>query len=236
MTPTHDNLRQSPRRSRRWRRHVPVSIVGAVLLLSCPGCINVSAMMSKMILGDPQVDASFKSRTGVKLSDEHTVIVYVTAPTSVLDVHPSLSLDLQKQIAQRMELRKINVINPNDVSRAVEDKGSSPSPALIARLFPQADYILHVGVGAFDCREPNSPNLYHGYATGMIQGYAVRGGDPEGPRLPSEIFQQEFQIEYPTHPVPRDSTSLSAFEKQFLDRVSNELGRVFYDFRTSDIL
>lgn len=236
MTRSTEHQQDATQPGRDSRRHAIALIVGGLLLGSSAGCVNVSAIMSKMILGDPQVDASFKNRTGVKLSDKHTVIVYVTAPTSVLDEHPSLSLDLQKQVAQRMQLRKINVINPNDVSRAVENKGATPKPDVIASLFPQADYILHIGVAAFDCREPNSPNLYHGYAGGMIQGYSVRSGESGSQRFPSEIFQQEFQIEYPTHPVPKDSTSSSAFEKQFLDRVSDELGRVFYDFRTSDIL
>jgi hypothetical protein len=216
------------------RRALSIAAVGGILAAS--GCVNITAMMSKMILGDPQIDASFRRQTGVKLSDEHTVIVYCTSPTFVLDRYPSLSLDLQKQIAQRMSLREINVINPNDVSRAVDAKGGQPTPQLIARLFPEADYVMHIGVAAFDTQEPNSPNLLRGYAGGLIRGYALHGEKTEGARHPVEVFQHEFQVDFPSHPIPRDSTSPSTFEKQFLDRLSDELGRVFYDFRTSEIL
>jgi hypothetical protein len=54
-------------------------------------------------------------------------------------------------------------------------------------------------------------------------------------RFASQIFEKEFQVEHPSHPVPRDSISQNTFEKQFLDHLSDELGRVLYDFRTSEL-
>jgi hypothetical protein len=209
-------------------------LAAAVLALPT-GCVNISAMVSKMILGDPQIAASFRQRTGVTLSDKHTVIVYCTAPTTVLDDHASVALDLQKQLSQQMGRRGIHVVSPNEVSRAVDDNGGRADHAFLARKFPEADYIFTISLGAFDCEEPNSPNLFRGFASGMIRGYEAKG-EEAGSRHAIQIFEQEFQVEHPTHPVPRDSISPSTFEKQFLDRLSNELGHFFYDFRTSEII
>jgi hypothetical protein len=210
-----------------------VLLLATLLTIAC-GCVNLGAMFSKMFLGDPQIDASFKQRTGVELKNKQ-VIIYCTAPATLPDEYSSIAFDLQKQISQRMELRGIKVISPNQVSRAVDDKGGQAEPAMLASTFPDVEYILIINLGNFDCREPNSPNLYRGFASGMIHGYAARG-DADGARHASRIFEKEFQVEHPTHPVPRDSMSLSAFSKQFLDRLSDEIGRVFYDYRTSDIL
>lgn len=218
-------------------RPFPTAAFAVALLLVSTGCVNITAMMSKMILGDPQISASFRQRTGVTLSDEHTVIVYCTAPTTVLDEYPSVNIDLQKQLSQRMQRRGIKIVSSNDVSRAIDDNGGRADHNILARKFPQADYVFIISLGAFDCKEPNSPNLFRGFSAGMIRAYAAKGDAAEGTaRHAIQIFEQEFQVEHPTHPVPRDSISPSTFEKQFLDKLSDELGRVFYDFRSSEII
>jgi hypothetical protein len=218
-----------------WLR--PLTGRTLLLLLSCAlglsGCINGSAMLAKMILGDPQVDASFKQRTGVSLEDEHRVVLVVTAPTSLGEEHSSVTLDLQEILARKLERRGIELVDVDDVARAIDDQGGRLDVRRLARKFPEADYLLHISVGSFSCREPQSAELLRGHAAGMLLGYELRGDEPDE-RHCVQVFEQEFTVEHPTHPVPRDSTSLSAFEKQFLDRLSNELGRVFYDFRTSE--
>ncbi|MBX3442929.1 MAG: hypothetical protein KF774_11025 [Planctomyces sp.] len=216
-------------------RRAACATIAAGAALSLPGCVNFSSMFSKMFFGDPHIDASFKQQTGVRLNDKTSVIVYCTAPTTVLDRHPSLSFDLQKQLTQRMERRNIAVVDANRVSREIDNRGGRATPALIARLFEDVDYLVHVSVAAFDLEEPNSPNLLRGYAGGMLHGYALRGGQDSGGRQAVQIFQKEFQVEHPNHPVPRESMSPLAFEKKFLDVVSEQLGRVFYDFRSSEL-
>jgi hypothetical protein len=201
------------------------------------GCINFGAMMSKMILGDPQVDCSFRTRTGVRLTGKHTVIIFATAPVTVMDENASLTFDVVEQLARRFELRKINVVDPNDVSRVIDRKGGDADPHMLAREFPQTDYLIQIKINGYGIKEPNSPNLYRGYAAGLLYAWSARGGGEEGgARQISQIFEQEFTVEHPKHPVSRDSMSLNAFEKQFVDELSDELGHVFYDYKTSEIL
>jgi hypothetical protein len=201
------------------------------------GCINFGAIMSKMILGDPVTEASFHQRTGVRLSDKNNVILFATAPVTVVDENGSLTYDVINQMGRRFELRKINVVNPNDVMRVIDRKAGATDPTMLAREFPQSDYIIHIKFNGYGIKEPNSPNLYRGYAAGIAYAWAARGGGEEGgPRHVSQIFEQEFQIEHPKHPVSRDSMSINAFEKQFVDEISKKLGILFYDHPTSEIL
>lgn len=201
------------------------------------GCINFGAMMSKMILGDPVTQSSFHQRTGVGLSAKNNVILFASAPVTVADENTSLTYDVIDQMARSFSLRKIGVVNPNDVSRVIDRKAGAQDPMFLAREFPQSDYIIHIKFSGYGIKEPNSPNLYRGYAAGIAYAWAVRGGGEEGgPRHVSQIFEEEFQIEHPKHPVSRDSMSINAFEKQFVNEVSKKLGQLFYDHLTSEML
>jgi hypothetical protein len=201
------------------------------------GCVNFGAIMSKMILGDPVSLSSFRQRTGIALSDKNNVILFASAPVTVIDENGSLTYDVIDQMARRFNLRKINVVNPNDVSRVIDRKAGGADPAMLAREFPQSDYIIHIKFNGYGIKEPNSPNLYRGYAAGIAYAWAARGGEDEGSRRHvAQIFEQEFQIEHPKHPVSRDSMSINAFEKQFVDEISKKLGILFYDHSTTEIL
>jgi hypothetical protein len=200
------------------------------------GCINFGAMMSKMILGDPITESSFHQRTGVELSAKNKVILFASAPVTVVDENVSLTYDVIDQMTRRFQLRKIGVVNPTEVSRVIDGKAGAQDPAFLARHFPESDYIIHIKFSGYGIKEPNSPNLYRGYAAGLAYAWVARGGGDDGPRHVSQIFEQEFQIEHPKHPVSRDSMSINAFEKQFVDEVSKKLGILFYDHLTSEIL
>jgi hypothetical protein len=201
------------------------------------GCINFGAMMSKMILGDPVSVSSFHQRTGVALSTKNNVILFASAPVTVSDENGSLTYDVIDMMARRFNLRKIGVVNPNDVSRVIDRKAGASDPAFLAREFPESDYIIHIKFSGYGIKEPNSPNLYRGYAAGIAYAWAARGGGDEGgARHVSQIFEEEFQIEHPKHPVSRDSMSINAFEKQFVDEISKKLGILFYDHPTSEML
>jgi len=201
------------------------------------GCINFGSIMSKMILGDPHVESAFRTRTGVKLSDKNTIILFASAPVTVMDENGSLTYDVVEQMSRRFGLRKINVVNPNDVARVIDRKAGSNDPLMLAREFSQADYLIHIKFSGYGIKEPNSPNLYRGYAAGMAYAWSARGGGEQGgTRHVVQIFEKEFQIEHPKHPVSRDSMSINAFEKQFVDEISKKLGNLFYDHATSEIL
>jgi hypothetical protein len=201
------------------------------------GCINFGAIMSKMILGDPHIESAFRQRTGVRLSEKNTVIMFASAPVTVMDENGSLTYDVIEQMSRRFGLRKINVVNPNDVSRVIDRKAGNAEPAMLAREFPQSDYLVHIKFSGYGIKEPNSPNLYRGYAAGIAYAWAARGGGEEGgSRHVSQIFEQEFQVEHPKHPVSRDTMSINAFEKQFVDEISKKLGNLFYDHATSEML
>ncbi|HVJ86450.1 MAG TPA: hypothetical protein VM452_12450 [Caulifigura sp.] len=231
--------RDSDDRAARPLRRLPRRSFLVALALGVPmaGCVNAGALISKMVIGDPEVQSKFHARTKVALGKKNRVIMFATAPVLVMDENSSLTFDVIQQMSRRFELRKINVENPNDVSRVIDRKAGDTDPTMLAREFPQADYLIHIKFNGYGIKEPNSPNLYRGYAAGIAYAWAARGGGEDGgPRQVIQVFEEEFQIEHPKHPVSRDSMSINAFEKQFVDEVSDKLGNIFYDHKTSEIL
>ncbi len=198
-----------PRASRMTRRAWLLTAAGCV---SASGCINFGAMMSKMVLGDPHVEAVFHQRTGVKLGKDHTVILCASAPVLVNDENSSLTFDVVQQM-DRGSHSGTSTSSRRTRSRVPSTSAAVRGPLALAREFPEADYIIHIKFNGYGIKEPNSPNLYRGYAAGLAFAWAARGGGENGPRQAVQVFEQEFQIEHPKHPVSRDSMSLNAFEK-----------------------
>ncbi|HVJ67924.1 MAG TPA: hypothetical protein VM510_08075 [Caulifigura sp.] len=234
MTASQNSADRASWTSRRLSRRS--LLVATAFGVATSGCINAGALMSKMILGDPVIESAFHQRTRVKLGEKNHVIIFASAPVTVADDNHSLTYDVVGQMARRFELRKIKVVNPNDVSRIIDRKAGSADPLMLAREFPEADYLIHIKFNGYGIKEPNSPNLYRGYAAGLAYAWAARGGDKDesGPRHVIQVFEQEFQVEHPKHPVSRDSMSINAFEKQFVDEISKQLGNIFYDHATSE--
>jgi len=96
--------------------------------------------------------------------------------------------------------------------------------------------VLHIDIEYFDHRVPNSKNLYHGLAGGNAYGYEIvrDQNSPDSVHV-IQVFEREFRSEYPgAHPVPADRTPERVFRNRFIDSLSADLGRMFYDFRTQE--
>jgi hypothetical protein len=205
-----------------------------LLLVTASGCTSW-AVVGKMLIGDPTVRSDFRRKTGKSLEEGARVALVCTAPDSVLTEYDSVAIDVQEQLERLMARRGITMVDSDDVTFVLNRQGGQFNAQLIAQE-TDADYIMHIDIEFFDHRVPNSQLLYHGVAGGNIYGYEiVDGGDSGLGKRATRVFEQEFKSEYPgKHPIPADRTPERVFRNRFIDSLSAELGRKFYDFKTQE--
>lgn len=211
-----------------------VVLLIALALAPVCGCQSW-AVVGKMLIGDPTVDSPFKRATGTKLEKGAKVALVCTAPDSVLSEYDSVATDVQAELERLMSRRGIAMIDSDEVTSVLNREGGQFDAQLIAEKL-EADYVMHIDIEYFDHRVPNSKNLYHGLAGGNVYGYEIVR--EEGSTLGAhaiQVFEREFQSKYPgNHPIPADRTPERVFRNRFIDSLSAELGRMFYDFRTQE--
>lgn len=206
-------------------------------LMLCPlsGCQSW-AVVGKMLVGDPTVDAPFKKLTGQSLEEDDVKVALVcTAPDSVLSEYDSVAIDVQDELERLMSRRGIAMVDSDEVTTVLNREGGHFNAQLIAEKL-EADYVLHIDIEYFDHRVPNSKNLYHGLAGGNAYGYKVSRDENSTLGVHAlKVFEREFRSEYPgAHPIPADRTPERVFRNRFIDSLSADLGRMFYDFRTQE--
>lgn len=195
-----------------------------------PGC-SLGVMAGKMIMGDPLLPADFKTWTKVDLTKgKNTVLVICKAPDSVDEEYSTLAYDLIEGITQNLKLHGVKVINPDLVAGWLDEHGSTRlHPVRLAEDF-ETDYIIFIEVHSFSFREPNSPKLMRGQASGFIRAFEIN--EIDGHPHATTVYNGEFKSIYPQHqPISEQGRSSMIFEKEYLDRICMELSEKFYDHR-----
>lgn len=206
---------------------LPLGMVGVLLISGC----SLGVMAGKMLRGEPLVTSQFESMTGVNLTKgEHKLVVICSTPTSVDADLSSLNLDLIDGITRRMKIQGISVINPDEVAKWIDDNGGViTDPSEMAQAF-DAKYVAWIDIFGFSLREENSPKLLRGRATGFIRVFRV--DELNGERTALAAFNTEFTTTFPQHsPVSETGRSALTFQKEFVDRICDELAEKFYDHR-----
>ena len=211
-----------------------------LLLLSSSGCIRVMAIAGKMFIGDPQSVSKFESTTGVNLEEERNgIIVHCAAPLNVLDTAQTLPSDVEGELIRRMKLKKMAIIDQNRVVEALDSHGGHYDTQVLMNEIPDARFLFEIRIERYSVREPQTPTMYHGRCSGTIIGYEFEGSgsDPKnsGPRRMAQVFEQEFNVDYPGHPIPREQMSESSFRKKMVSELTLRLGNMFYDVTAKEL-
>ena len=221
---------QSNLRSRRWAlQALGLGICGAIST-TLPGC-SLGVMFGKMVMGEPLIPAEFRSMTKEDLTKgKQTVLVVCSAPESVDAENSTLAYDLIEGVTRRMKRHGIKVINPDDVSSWIDEHGGIGSdPTELANEF-DTDYIVFIEVQTFGFRQPNTPKMLRGQATGFVRAFEVT--EIAGHRRVSNVFGTEFTSTYPKHqPVSEQGRTSVIFQKEYMERFCDMLASKFYDHR-----
>jgi hypothetical protein len=200
------------------------------MAMSLPGC-SLGVMFGKMVMGEPLIPAEFRKMTQTDLTKgKHTVLVVCTAPDSVDSENSTLAYDLIDGVTRRMKLHGIKVVNPDLIASWIDENGGIGSdPTELANEF-DTDYIVFIDVQSFSFREPNSPKLLRGQASGFVRAFEVT--EIGGNRRINNVYSSEFTSTYPKHqPVSEQGRSSLIFQKEYMDRFSDVLAEKFYDHR-----
>ncbi len=212
-----------------------------LLLLCSSGCVKVMVLAGKMILGDPKRVSKFETTTGVKLGEgENGVIIHCTAPLNVLAIAETLPGDVEGELIRRMKQKKMTIINSNRVVEALDSHGGRYDTQVLMHEISDARFLFEIRIEQFSIREPHTPTMYHGRCAGTIVGYEFTGADAgekdPGPRRMTQVFEQEFDVNYPNaHPIPKDQISESSFRKKFVSDLTLRLGNMFYDVTSKEL-
>lgn len=209
----------------------------SVLMVSAPGCQIVIGVMM-MLGGRPMLDADFKTMTKKEMTDAKKVVVLCTSPEKAQGDMTALDLDILAEVSRRMRANKINIVDAHKVGSWIDDNGGELNKSdlvEIGRKF-KCDYIVHIEIEEFSCTEPNSPNLFRGRAKGSISVLTMEETSKgSGKKRAKKIYDKVFSSTYPVHqPVSSEQRSIDVFRKEFLNRLSDELARTFYDHRPGE--
>ncbi|QDV29902.1 hypothetical protein Spb1_18220 [Planctopirus ephydatiae] len=202
---------------------------------SAPGC-SLFVMAGKMVQGDPKHTCRFKAMTGIDLTKgKHKIMVVCSTPADLKQENSSLEYDLIDGITRRMKRRKVDAVDPKKITKWLDDHGGIDGDLTDISQDIETNYIAWVNVHRFQTTEDNAPRLHRGRMLAEVSAFEVQ--DLGGRKFPSQIFTTEFNSTYPEHqPISENGRSALVFQKEYLDRVSEMLGEIFFDKSLNDTL
>ena len=137
--------------------------------------------------------------------------------------------EIAKYVSYRMVEHKIRTVNPDRVNDWLDRNDDWDKPEEIGAALG-ATYVVYIDLNDFSLYEENSHNLYRGRADIMVNVIKI---DPDG--TGDEIYSKEHISRFPLA-VPRSTydVTYSNFKRQYLARLSEEIGRLFYEHYNGD--
>jgi len=206
--------------------------LGALLVVS--GC-SLAVMAGKMVMGDVKMKSQFKQATHTDLAKlDRKVLVLCSASDTIRTGYPSVDFDVLEGVTHRLKAHGIRkIVSPDSVNGWLDDHGGRCDDLQELAEHFHAEYLIHIDVTRFNCKEENSPNLLRGHAEGHVQAFHLDDSS-SGKRL-LEVMRSEFTSTYPEgNPVSIDKKSENNFQREFIDRISLQFAQIFYDHTPSE--
>jgi hypothetical protein len=201
-------------------------------ILGLAGC-SIFVLAGKMFFGDPEKTSAFQIATGVDLAaGDKRVVVLCSAPSMVEGGELSVNYEIVEAVSRQLKREGLKLMSSNDVRTWMDDNGGRlDDPRDLAEDF-DVDYIIYISLARVTFREENSPSLYRGVANGEVFAYKVtkENGEP----VIREVFSRGIGTVYPEGHPKDQVDSLRIFQKQVLDRLSNQIAHLFYSHKISE--
>ncbi|MEZ6045708.1 MAG: hypothetical protein R3C11_09050 [Planctomycetaceae bacterium] len=212
----------------RFRSFLILTAISSCLFLS--GC-NYFVLLGYLIGGPPSIAPDFDEQTGHSMTDlDITVAVIVSASKEIQYDMDRVDQELSKYFAGRLHEHKIHTINPQLVHDWMDKNPNWNLPTEIGTYF-QCSYVVYVDLYEFSLLEKNSHQLYRGRAEGMVSVYQMDDDFEDG----EKIYSKEITSVYPLMAARgTDEVSYQTFKAEYLSRLSEEFGRLFYEYYNGD--
>jgi hypothetical protein len=200
------------------------------LALSTSGCAQF-VLLGLLLGGPPSIEPDFDAETGKSLSKKDTKVVVVCyAPTELKWNFSSIDDEIAAHVSYRLFEHKIQCIEPDYVRAWVDQHPDWEVASEIGKAF-DADYVIEIELESFSLyEEGNTTSLYRGRTVGTVH---VSDMKDDGDR----IFNKEIDFAFPTR-VPRSAydQSLISFKREYLSRLSEKIGFMFYEHYSGDMI
>ena len=145
------------------------------------------------------------------------------------EIFENIDQELSKYVSFRLFQHKIQVINPDRIKAWLDENRDWDKPEEIGVAF-ETDYVVYIDLNEFTLYEEGSASLYRGRSEAVVSVWKM---DPDGSS--EKIFSKEKISRYPVHqPVSTSEESYTNFKARYLSRLSDEIGRFFYEYYVAD--
>ncbi|MGB0738735.1 MAG: hypothetical protein ACPGXX_01605 [Planctomycetaceae bacterium] len=205
-------------------------LLAIVLLVSVPGC-NYIMILGYLLGGPPQEQPLFERDTGKSLTDRDVrVAVMCYAPDELKYNFIDLDHIIASRVTHQLANRKIEVIPYDDVQNWLTQNPDWNHPQDLGADF-DVSFVICIDVSNFSLYERNGNTLFRGRCDAMVRVYEM-----DTPGEGRQIFNYEIESLYPTE-VPRsaEEVSFDSFRVEYVFRLSDEIGRLFYPYHRGDL-
>lgn len=204
-------------------------LVSTAICSGLTGC-NYFILLGYLIGGPPSIEPDFNAATGRSMAEkEVTVAVVVYAPEDIQFDHSGIDFEINKYVSNRLHQHQISTISPIYIKKWMDENPDWDIASEIGAQF-ETDFVIYIDIHEFSLYEKNSHNLYRGRTEAMISVFEMFE-DGEG----EKIYSKELTSKYPLE-VARDVSeeTYNTFKQKYLSRVSEEIGRHFYEHYNGD--
>ncbi len=216
--------------SRKLRWLLLLAVIGIGPLTSS-GCLQEMLFLGYLIGGPPSIEPDFDRQTGKSMTDKDvTVAVICYAPKELQIDFDEVDFEIAKYVSHHLNAKKIRVITPERVRDWLDKHPDWDTPEDLGADF-NVNYVIYIDVNDYSLYEKSSIDLYRGRAEAVVSVWEMDGDIGE------KIYTREINSQYPLAvPRPVREVSYSKFKQQYLTRLSEEIGRLFYEHYNGDDL
>ncbi len=212
-------------------RRLVRAILGATLaaaLMTSSGC-SYLLFFGYLLGGPPSVEPDFDAQTKESMTDKDvTVAVVCYAPTEIRYNFEEIDHEVAKYVSFRLHQHKIKVVSPDRVRGWLDENREWDKPEEIGEAF-KATYVVYIDLNEFSLYEDGGANLYRGRAEAVVSVWKMDGSEAE------KIYTTEKISKFPVHqPIATSDETYQNFKSRYLARLSDEVGRLFYEYYTYD--
>lgn len=198
-------------------------------VIGLTGC-NYFMLLGYLIGGPPSIEPDFDVMTKKSMSDkEVSVCVVAFAPTELKWDFSKIDQELARYVALQLTRNGIHVVSPDQVKAWLDNNPDWDKAEEIGKAF-NSTYVIYIDMNNFHLYEENSTTLYRGRSECYVSVFEM---DNDG--YGDKIYSKEIASKYPIR-APRSTSemSLDTFKREYLYRLSKEIGWLFYERYSGD--
>jgi hypothetical protein len=201
----------------------------ALLLVSIPGC-NYFLLLGYLIGGPPQIEPLFEKETKKSMTDKDVRVAVVCYASDELKYQfDNLDHIVASRITNQLSSKKIKVVPYDEIRTWLKDNPDWDTAVEVGAEF-DVNFVVYIDVSGFSLYERDSNTLFRGRCDAIVSVYEMKT-DGDGKR----IFSREINSVFPLQ-VPRSASDVSydTFRMEYIWRLSDEIGRLFYPYLNGD--